>query len=94
MAAKREGAEKADLYRGGSPLTHVSKDDPPFTIFHCIGDPVVPISRTEVFAAALENASVPVTVKTFPGNFHSDGVFWTKETMALVTEFFTDRLRR
>ncbi len=45
-----------------TPLTYITPDDAPFLIVHGIDDPTVPISHSEVLAAELEAAGVPVTL--------------------------------
>jgi len=45
-----------------TPLAYITPDDAPFLIVHGIDDPTVPISHSEVLAADLEAAGVPVTL--------------------------------
>ena len=44
--------------RAASPITYVSKDDPPFLIFHGTEDPLVPFNQSERLAKALRQAGV------------------------------------
>jgi acetyl esterase/lipase len=55
-------AEKmsAELKRDVSPLSFVSKDDPPTLIVHGDADAIVPFAHAKVFEEALRAASVPV----------------------------------
>ena len=48
--AVQDNPEKA---RAASPISYVSKDDPPFMIIHGTNDPVVPFSQSEELLAAL-----------------------------------------
>jgi len=51
--------EVPDLYRLASPITHVSKDDPPTLILHGSIDSTVTIDHAERLAEALRKAGVP-----------------------------------
>lgn len=50
--------EKKDAAREASPITYVSKDDPPFLMIHGTNDAVVPFQQSEVLKAALEKEHV------------------------------------
>lgn len=54
-----------------SPLYYVTKDDAPFLLIHGEEDPAVPISQSEVFAAALEKVGVEVEFIRVIGASHS-----------------------
>jgi acetyl esterase/lipase len=56
--------------RMGSPITHVSKDDPPFLIIHGADDPIVPIAQSEALADALKKVGVDVTLIKVTGAGH------------------------
>jgi len=62
--------ENPDLWRDGSPINHVSDDDPPFLIVHGDKDKTVPIEHSTKLAAALKAAGVPVELITFKGGGH------------------------
>jgi dipeptidyl aminopeptidase/acylaminoacyl peptidase len=49
-----------------SPITYVSKDDPPFLIIHGENDSSVPASQGELLAAALKAAGVETTLEITP----------------------------
>lgn len=51
--------EREELAKAASPITYVSKDDPPFLIIHGTKDPTVPFDQSERLQAALEKAGVP-----------------------------------
>ncbi len=65
-----ENEEKAIA---ASPLTYVSKDDPPFLIIHGDQDTTVPVSQSRLFAAALEAAGVETTLDVVAGRGHGTG---------------------
>ena len=56
------GAKSADddIIRLASPVTYVSKDDPPFLLMHGQRDGLVPLNQSERMKVALEKAGVPV----------------------------------
>jgi acetyl esterase/lipase len=49
-----------------SPITYVSKDDPPFLIIYGKNDSSVPASQSELLAAALKAAGVETTLEITP----------------------------
>ncbi len=55
---KREDA--LELYREGSPITHVDKNSAPFLIMHGDKDPLVPADQSNRLADALKKAGVEV----------------------------------
>jgi acetyl esterase/lipase len=74
----------------GSPITYVTKDDPPFLIMQGDKDPLVAPSQSTTFAEALKKAGVDVTLKVYPGGGHGPtGPEWGK----LSEEFFDKHLK-
>jgi len=66
-------AEKPDLYRLASPVTHADKDDPPLLILHGTADKTVPVSQSEILAEALKKAGTRhelIIVEGAPHSFH------------------------
>ena len=68
FGGSREGQEEE--VKQASPITHVTKDDPPFLVVHGSEDGVVPISQAEKFSAALKKAGVDVTFIRIEGGGH------------------------
>ncbi len=65
--------EKRDVAREASPVTYVSKDDPPFLIVHGTGDGTVPLQQAEILYEALTKAGCkPVFIK-IDGGGHGIG---------------------
>ncbi len=64
---------KKDVAVAASPITYVTPDDPPFLIIHGDEDATVPVSQSELFAAALKKAGVPVTLDIVAGRGHGTG---------------------
>lgn len=85
--------EKKELYRLASPVTHVSKDDPPFLILHGTADKLVPVSQSEILEQALKQAGVEVTLVKIEGAGHGGPQFNTPEIRKTMADFFDKHLR-
>lgn len=59
-----------EIGRQISPITHVSKDDPPTLIIHGNADKLVPIQQAQILLEKLEAAGVPGKLVTKPGAGH------------------------
>ena len=79
-----------DKVTQANPITWITKDDPPFLIVHGDQDKVVPYQQSELLAAALEKAGVPVTLQIVKDGPH--GVM-TPELFRMVNEFFDANLK-
>lgn len=75
------------LVTRASPLTYVSRGDPPFLINHGDQDPLVPHHQSELLFAALKDAGVPVRFNTVRGGGHGVG-FGGEELDAMRRDFF------
>ncbi|GIW86131.1 MAG: lipase [Isosphaeraceae bacterium] len=64
--------EKEELARLGSPLTHVTPDDPPVLTFQGTKDPLVPHTQATKLADALTRAGVPGRVELLVGKGHGN----------------------
>lgn len=65
-------AEKK-LSQQASPVTHISKNDPPFLILHGTKDKLVPVEQSELLFAALKKGQIPaelLIIKDAPHSFH------------------------
>ena len=82
--------DKQDLAKQASPLTYVSRDDPPFLVVHGTADNTVPFEQAETFSAALRQAGVDVTLVKIIGGGHAIG---GDEVMQRVKAFFEKHLR-
>jgi acetyl esterase/lipase len=80
-----------DKAQAASPITYVSRDDPPFLIFHGTADPLVPFNQSERLAEALKAAGVPCTFVKVVEAGH--GGFRTPEVGRRVRQFFDKHLR-
>ncbi len=84
-------SEKKEAARSASPVTHISAGDSPTLIVHGDKDPVVPISQSTEFEAALRKAGIPVILVTVEGAGH--GQFRNREVQHRVKTFFERHLQ-
>ncbi len=80
-----------DRVAAANPITYVSPAAPPFLIVHGDRDPLVPYHQSELLAAALTAAGVPVTFYTVTGAGH--GKFTDPAVAALTSAFLAEHLR-
>lgn len=71
--------------KAASPVTYVTKDDPPFLIIHGTADNLVPYDQATEFDEALRKAGVASTLLTGKGAPH---VFFTQELIDKMQTFF------
>jgi len=79
-----------DKAAAASPLTYVSKDDPPFLIAHGTADPLVPFHQSQLLDAALRNAGLKPVFIHVVGAGHG---FGEAEFTTRVRTFFDKHLR-
>lgn len=82
--------QNKDRAAKASPLTYVSKDDPPFLIMHGNRDNLVPYQQSELLRDALRKAGVEVTLRIVEGAGHG---FAGPEIDRQVAEFFERHLK-
>lgn len=75
-----------------NPIQYVTAGDPPFLICHGDQDPLVPHHQSQLLAAALKQAGVPVTFYTVTNGGH--GRFSDPKVGELTREFLTKQLKR
>jgi acetyl esterase/lipase len=85
--------ENRDKAAAASPVTYVTRDDPPFLIVHGSADPTVPPNQSEVLHAALQKAGVNSTLHMLPGAKHGGPEFATPEIVAEIAAFLTANLK-
>jgi dipeptidyl aminopeptidase/acylaminoacyl peptidase len=64
-------AEKRDLMRLASPITHVSQNAPPFLIAHGTLDETVPFEQAERLHEALVDVGVKAELHPIVGAYHN-----------------------
>lgn len=80
-------AEKPDLARAANPITYVTKDSPPFLIFHPEHDFAVPLNQSQLLLAALQAAGVESSLQV-----HKMAHTWFD--IKLVSDFFDAHLKK
>jgi acetyl esterase/lipase len=78
--------------KAASPVTHVSKNDPPFLIIHGDMDPIVPLAQSEELASTLKSVGVPVSLVVVKGGGHAldepTAEPNTEQIESLIVDFF------
>ncbi|MBL4883030.1 MAG: alpha/beta hydrolase fold domain-containing protein [Planctomycetaceae bacterium] len=87
--AVQKNKEKAEA---ASPLSYVSKNDPPFLIVHGDRDPLVPLPQSEILQKKLKATGVNSELIIIPGGGH--GPFKSPERLEQVQRFFDKHLKR
>ena len=82
--------ENKDAARKASPITYVSKNDPPFMLIHGTSDPVVPFNQSELLAAALKNVGIEALLVPVTDGGH--GNFATPDAPQRMKQFFDKHL--
>jgi acetyl esterase/lipase len=85
-----ENPEKA---RQASPLTYISRDDPPILIMHGDRDQLVPVGQSKQFHEALTQARLKSTLRVIPGAGHGGQGFNRPEVIDQIADFFTAHLK-
>lgn len=86
-------AEKPDEAAKASPITFVTKDDPPVLTFQGTKDPLVPHTQATKLADALSDAGVPGRVELLVGAGHGWGGDDLKRTLEETVAFFDKHLK-
>jgi acetyl esterase/lipase len=81
---------KTDLAKLASPITHVTKNAPPFLFVHGDKDTVVPLKQSKILHDALKKAGVPATLCVAEGQGHGLG---GPEVNRAVQEFFDKQFK-
>ncbi len=76
-----------------SPVHYVSKESPPFLIFHGDHDTLVPYAQSVEIADLLKKADVPVTLQRMPGSGHGGPAFQLPAVVKLTEAFFDKHLK-
>jgi dipeptidyl aminopeptidase/acylaminoacyl peptidase len=63
--------ESPDVYRVASPLSHLTKDDPPTLIFHGTIDSTVPVVQADKLADKLKQLGIDFVYERFDGWPHT-----------------------
>jgi acetyl esterase/lipase len=83
--------ENKDAARAASPITYVTRDDPPFLILHGTADPAIPFNQSERLSRTLKEAGVDCFFIPVTGAGH--GGFRSPEVTKQIGQFFDNNLR-
>ena len=87
--------EHADLAKEASPVTHLSRDDPPFLILHGTRDTLVPHAQSSLLHKAAKKAGVKSEIRIITGAKHSFHLQPAqKDLRPLVVDFFDKHLKK
>ena len=87
--------EHKELCRVGSPVTYVSKDDPPALILHGTKDNLVPVQQSEKLYEVLQKAGVKSEIHIIEGAPHSFHLQpKQRDLRPLVIGFFDQHLKK
>jgi acetyl esterase/lipase len=87
------GEKVFEIARKASPITHVSRGDPPFLIMHGDVDTTVPLQQSEAFAEALKKAEVPVILVVLKGVGHGGEEFLKPDKVRIIDRFLRESLK-
>jgi len=82
--------DATDAAKSASPVTYISKDDPPFLTAHGTKDPLVPFAQATELQSKLKAAGVSSVLITMKDGGHG---FGSTELDTIVHRFFDKTLR-
>ena len=83
-----------ELLKSASPVTYLSKDDPPVLVFHGDKDQVVPLSQSEHLHKRYQEAGLESSSHVIEGAGHGGLQFSDSTRYALVKEFFARHIKQ
>lgn len=86
-------SENPAFYYDASPVAHVTRDDPPFFIFHGTGDKTVPPEHATRLDAALTKAGVRHQLRWVEGRGHGTMLFFNGDAENAAIDFLDSILR-
>jgi acetyl esterase/lipase len=86
------GAPEFRRYAAASPITHVTRDDPPFLLFHGDADLTVPFEQSQLMDGALRKAGVAVKFVPVTGGAHGRN-FGLKAGDPRLSEYYSTAVR-
>jgi acetyl esterase/lipase len=91
---KRFGEGKAaDMLRSVSPVTYITKDDPPLLIFQGDKDPLVPQEQSEHMHKLYQKAGLDSSLHIIKGAAHGGPKFTDATRSALIKKFFDKHIK-
>ena len=88
------GPNKAkELLKSATPLTYLTKDDPPLLIFHGDKDPLVPLAQSEVLHKRYREAGLESTLHVLEGAGHGGRQFNDAASYERIKAFFAQHVK-
>lgn len=97
FAPKDPGSQESRRYREVSPVSYVSKDDPPFLLLHGEADQIVPFAQAKLFHEKLNAAGVKNRLLPIPGAGHGatfPGAVDPPDYIGAMIDWFDEHLRK
>jgi len=86
--------ETNGTYKAASPITYVSKDDPPVLTLHGDRDALVPIAQARMLDEKMKAAGASHTPMIFKGQGHGfGGEYHQEKSMDAMWDFFEQHLK-
>jgi len=87
-------SEVPDRYKAASPITYVSKDDPPVLTLHGDQDALVPVEQAKALDEKMKAVGASHTLIIYRGQGHGFGGEYGKKSWDATWEFFDRHLKR
>ncbi|NLS97636.1 MAG: alpha/beta hydrolase [Planctomycetaceae bacterium] len=87
-------SEAAERYKAASPLTYVSKDDPPVLTLHGDKDALVPVEQAKTLDEKMKAVGADHTLMVFEGKGHGFGGESGKKAADATWDFFDQHLKQ
>tara|TARA_R110002072_G_scaffold179059_1_gene335039 strand:+ start:88162 stop:89034 length:873 start_codon:yes stop_codon:yes gene_type:complete len=85
--------QKVELAKQASAAFHVTKDDPPFLVFHGSSDKTVLLDQSQRINEVYTKADLPITLHVLKGSGHGGKEFYEGERRGLIREFLAKHLK-
>ncbi len=85
--------EAPERYKAASPITYVSKDDPPVLTLHGDKDTLVPVEQAKALDEKMKAVGAPHTLIIYKGQGHGFGGEYNKKAWDATWEFFDRHLK-
>lgn len=87
------GADKqVKLAKAASAAFHVTKDDPPFLVFHGDNDKAVLLDQSQRIVEIYKKAGLPITLHVLKGSGHGGDEFYSGRQRELMIKFLSKHL--
>ncbi len=84
--------KKVKLAKAASAAFHVTKDDPPFLVFHGDSDKTVLLDQSQRIVEVYKKAGLPITLHILKGSGHGGDEFFAGRQRELTVEFLSKHL--